>query len=64
MVTQEESSVFLEAIVSVIMKKKKLYINLCWILYGYWGIEMFESPDLIPLDFFFAILDEKRSWDK
>jgi hypothetical protein len=25
---------------------------------------MFESPDFIQLGFFFAVLDEKRCWDR
>jgi hypothetical protein len=48
---QEERSIFPGVIVSV-SDRKKVHVNMCLILTGYRDeIELFESPDLIPLDF-------------
>jgi hypothetical protein len=52
-VIQKKRSIYLEVTASVIVKKKSLYEHV-----SYWMViemEVFESPDQTPLDFFCGV---------
>ena len=61
---QEERSIYWEMLLSVIVRKKKVHMEVCLILTDYRERELFESTDLNTVRFLSVGLHEERSLQK